>query len=215
MASDATGSPSGSRRPRRRWSRLRLAMLLSGLACIVVGGALIAGPLYQVWQRGQTDQTDLNHWITGSPKSGSAAPRTLTCGSDSSSDYALVKFGVGNYGYAAVAGDGDWSMLNSRSMVHYHGSADPGQPGNMIIAFHREPDFEHIDQLGAGDIITIEDRSCHTFRYQVESGYPVVHTPSTVNELVPTSGNELTLITCTPWWVDDHRMVWRATLVPG
>jgi sortase (surface protein transpeptidase) len=36
--------------------------------------------------------------------------------------------------------------------------------------------------------------------------------PSAVTQLVPTDGQELTLITCDPWWQDYNRLVWRADL---
>jgi len=46
-------------------------------------------------------------------------------------DYALVNFGApAHYHYAAVAGNGTWALLDSRSMVHYAGTPDPGQQGN-------------------------------------------------------------------------------------
>lgn len=200
------------KRRRKPWSRLRLLMLVSGTACIIAGAALMAGPLYSVFQRGANDQHQLTQWLPGAPKSGVQAGTTLNCGSGTSSDYALVRFSApAQYGYAGVAGDGDWSLLDTRSMVHYHGSADPGQQGNVIIAFHREPDFEHIDQMGRGDVITIQDRACKTYRYQVTAVW--TGDPADVNQLVPTSGHDLTMITCTPWWVDNQRIVWRATLI--
>jgi sortase (surface protein transpeptidase) len=33
-----------------------------------------------------------------------------------------------------------------------------------------------------------------------------------VTQLASTSGHELTLVTCTPWWQDYDRLVWRADL---
>jgi LPXTG-site transpeptidase (sortase) family protein len=201
------------KRRRKPWSKLRLLMLIAGIGCIVAGAGLMAGPLYSVFQRGANDQKQLTQWLPGAPKSGLTTDKTLTCGSGAAGDYALVRFNdPARYGYAAVAGDGDWTLLDSRSMVHYHGSADPGQLGNMIIAFHREPDFEHIDQLGRGGIISVQDRACKTYRYQVTAVW--TGDPADVNQLVTTTGHDLTLITCTPWWVDNQRIVWRATLIP-
>lgn len=206
-------------RTRRRRSRLGLLMLLAGLACIVAGGVLIGGPLYHLWQRGNVDQSAITDWaqggsgnLQGPAKSGRTAVTTHSCGSGSTTDYALVKFS-GQFNYAGVAGDGDWGLLNTRSMVHYHGTPDPGQKGNSIIAFHREPDFEHIDQMGKGSIITVEDRTCHTFRYQVTDVWTL--DPTKVTQLTPTSGSDLTLITCTPWFRDTQRIVWRASLLPS
>jgi sortase A len=106
-------------------------------------------------------------------------------------------------------------MLKERSMVHYKTSAAPGQQGNVIVAFHREPHYEHIDQLKVGDTVTVQDRSCTTFTYRITDRWTLA--PSKVTQLVSTSGHDLTLITCTPWWRDYDRIVWRATLVgtPG
>ena len=109
------------------------------------------------------------------------ASKTLSCGSSSATDYALVNFGApAQYHYAAVAGNGTWTLLNSRSMVHYAGTPNPGQQGNVIIAFHREPDFQYINELNVGDTITIQNRTCQTFVYKVtaalgpaaEQGHP-------------------------------------------
>ena len=96
-------------------------------------------------------------------------------------------------------------------MVHYHGTPDPGEQGNVVIAFHREPDYEHIDQMVTGATVTIQDRACHRFVYKVTGRWDIA--PSKVTQLRPTTGYDLTLITCDPWWQDYNRLVWRATLV--
>ena len=191
-------------------------LLIGGLICIVAGVAVIVGPLLGVLHRAQADQSALNAWNDGGPNSirggVAAGPASLTCGSNSPSDYALVKFNTpAQYNYADVAGDGTWDMLQQQSMVHWHDSPAPGQQGNVIIAFHREPSFEHIDQLSVGGTVTIEDRNCKKFTYQVTSEQTL--DPNKVTQLVPTSGHDLTLITCTPIWQDTQRIVWRASLV--
>ena len=109
-----------------------------------------------------------------------------------------------------VAVNGNWTQLDDRSMVHWYGSPDPGGDGNVIIAFHREPDYQNIDQLAVGSTVTIENRSCQTYVYTVTQRWDLA--PSAVTQLVPTSGQVLTLITCTPWWQDYDRLVWRADL---
>ena len=106
--------------------------------------------------------------------------------------------------------DGDWTKLDDRSMVHWYGSPAPGGKGNVIIAFHREPDYQNIDQLAVGETVTIQDRSCQTYVYTITQHWDLA--PSAVTQLVPTSGQELTLITCDPWWQDYNRLVWRADL---
>jgi LPXTG-site transpeptidase (sortase) family protein len=59
--------------------------------------------------------------------------------------------------------------------------------------------------------VSIQDRSCHTFVYKVTGKW--VLDPSRVTQLAPTSGHDLTLVTCTPFWVDSQRIIWRASLI--
>jgi LPXTG-site transpeptidase (sortase) family protein len=59
--------------------------------------------------------------------------------------------------------------------------------------------------------VSVQDRACHTFTYKVTSRWTL--DPARVTQLVPTSGHDLTLITCTPFWVDSQRIVWRASMV--
>ena len=115
------------------------------------------------------------------------------------------------YNYSGLAGDGTWDLLHNRSVVHYHGSADPGQQGNVIIAFHRESHYEHIDQLEKGMEVDLQDRTCHVYHYSIVDKW--VGPPEQVTQLVSTSGHDLTLVTCTPWYRDYNRIVWRATLI--
>jgi LPXTG-site transpeptidase (sortase) family protein len=59
--------------------------------------------------------------------------------------------------------------------------------------------------------VTVQDRSCRAFVYKIVGRWTL--SPSQVTQLQPTSGHDLTLITCTPFWVDSQRIVWRAGLV--
>ena len=214
--------------------RPRWPVLLSGVILVVAGLGISAAGLYLNWvsqqqvaTRQSNDNNALGAWDHGgaSALAGAASSSTgsatasnpsssgpVACGGGSLSDaYALVEFsGLPAYGYAGVAVDGNWTRLIDRSMVHWHGSPAPGGAGNVIIAFHREPDYQHIDQLSVGDTVTIQDRSCHSYVYTVTQRWQLA--PGAVSQLVPTSGHELTLITCTPWWIDSDRLVWRADL---
>ena len=201
-------------------TRLRAVALGLGTAAVVAGAALIILPLLGVWQRGQADQSALTSWNRGGSQaltgpaaiSPTATAHAVACGSGSVADYALVTFGApAAEHYGGVATDGTWASLHDRSMVHYTGTPAPGGAGNSIFAFHREPDFEHIDELAVGDTVTIQDRTCATYTYQVTGRWTLP--PNRVTQLQPTAGHELTLITCTPFWVDTQRIVWRATLV--
>lgn len=205
--------------PERGRASLRMALMSVGLVAILVGVGLIVFPLLGVWQRGNVDQNALSSWqkgganaLTGAPTSATALPKTAVCGSGSPADYALLTFSApAAQHYGGVATDGTWDALHNRSMVHYSGTPGPGEQGNSIIAFHREPDYEHIDQLNVGDTITVQDRACHAYTYKVTGRWTL--DPSNVSQLAPTTGHDLTLVTCTPFWIDSQRIVWRASLV--
>jgi LPXTG-site transpeptidase (sortase) family protein len=96
-------------------------------------------------------------------------------------------------------------------MVHHQASSAPGERGNAVFAFHREPAYEHMDELQVDDTVSVQDRNCHVFVYRITRRLEVK--PDHVDELTPTTGHDLTLITCTPWYRDYNRLIWRATLV--
>jgi sortase A len=199
--------------------------MLLGAGLVIAGIVVIAIPVVTTYMRGATDDRALQQWnaggssaLAGAPKDPDAVPGSSTAGpackanSAPAGDYALVSFvALPQYGYQGVAGNGDWNALHQRSMVHYSTTPAPGQKGNVIIAFHREPHYEHIDQMKVGDEVTVQDRDCNTFTYRITGKW--THYPNQVTELNPTNGYDLTLITCTPWWRDYERIVWRASLV--
>ncbi|HEX3606461.1 MAG TPA: sortase [Candidatus Dormibacteraeota bacterium] len=210
--------PATRRRSRRRLGPVRLIGVLIGLALVAGGLVLIVPPLWQLYQRNRVDDNALNQWNRGGSNAlvgGGAAGYAGQCGSGTPTEnYARVSFpSLAQYGYAGVAGDGTWDMLRQRSMVHYEGTAAPGAKGNDIIAFHREPEYEHIDQLKVGDVVDVQDRNCKTWAYRITGRWQLY--PGQVTQLNSTTGNDLTLITCTPFWVDSQRLVWRGTLVTG
>ena len=196
----------------------RALSLLTGSALVIAGVAVVVAPLIGVVQRGRADDNALSQWRSGGSgalvgSAPDARDHPGGCGSATPTDsYALVSFPtLSQYGYAGVAGDGGWDLLLQRSMVHYHGSAAPGQSGNDIVAFHREPQFEHIDRLAVGDLVAVQDRACHTWHYRITQRS--VLAPDAITQLGPTQDAELTLITCTPWFQDYDRIVWRGVLI--
>jgi len=78
---------------------------------------------------------------------------------------------------------------------HLEGSAEPGDPGNVVISGHRDTFFRHVYELTKGDRVQIE-RAGKTAIYEV-IGKKVVD-PDDVEVLRPTKDSRLTLITCYP-----------------
>lgn len=193
-----------------------------GAGLIAVGILVVTIPIMGVLNRNSNAQNALYNWdhggstsiqgaVKGAPTQ--AAPSNLCSAQNApASDYALITFPtVNGITYAGVAAQGTWAQLLTTTMVHYDTTPAPGQAGNVIIGFHREPQYEYINQMKVGQDIIIETRDCATFTYQITGTW--VETPAQVTQLVSTSGHNLTLITCTPWWIDTSRIVWRGTLV--
>ncbi|OLB88457.1 MAG: hypothetical protein DMG86_16520 [Acidobacteria bacterium] len=78
---------------------------------------------------------------------------------------------------------------------HLRDSAFPGDPGNSVLAAHRDTFFRHISELKAGDDIFVERNGQH-YHYVV-TGKRIVQ-PADLSVLDTTSEARLTLITCYP-----------------
>ena len=105
-------------------------------------------------------------------------------------------------------------MLHYREAAHWHTSPAPGAKGNSLIAFHRGAAFAHAGNLRAGDLIVIQDRFNHTYTYKID--FTVVVSPSAAGKYFdPINDGQahLTMLTCDPYGIWNHRLVIRATLV--
>ena len=110
-----------------------------------------------------------------------------------------------------IEGDG-WEELK-RGVGHHPGSAQPGEPGNVVLSGHNDifgQVFRRLEELVPGDeiILYAGERS---YRYEVVDKRVVA--PTEVEVMDPTAEPTLTLITCHPYLVDTHRMVVFARLV--
>ncbi len=107
-------------------------------------------------------------------------------------------------------------VLNS-AVGHLEGSSLPvgGESTHSVLSAHRGlPSaklFTNLDKVVVGDIftITILDR---TFTYQVDQVLIVL--PDEINELSVVNGEDYcTLVTCTPYGINTHRMLVRGTRI--
>jgi LPXTG-site transpeptidase (sortase) family protein len=118
-----------------------------------------------------------------------------------------------------VAGFAEWQVqIALRSgVVHYAGTADPGQAGNIVIFGHSSGPpwspgkfnfvFTLLNKLVPGDKL-IFDFAGQRYVYQMTSS--TVVSPTTLTPLDPTTEPQLTLITCTPVGTSKNRLVVRA-----
>ncbi len=99
-----------------------------------------------------------------------------------------------------------------RGPGHVPGTAEPGLPGNCVIAGHRDSFFRSVSRLRAGDVVLLRGPEGSFSRYRLDSRRIVA--PEEVSVLAPTPDRRLTLITCYPFrWIGPapYRLVWTAS----
>jgi len=93
---------------------------------------------------------------------------------------------------------------------HLPGSALPGEPGNCVLAGHRDTHFAFLEELEIGDLLTVErpDGARQDYRvsrlevvHESDTGAlePVDREPAAQPGAVLTAGKVLTLVTCYPF----------------
>jgi len=105
----------------------------------------------------------------------------------------------------------DWEQLK-KGVGQLIGSAQPGRPGNVVLAAHNDiygEIFRHLDELERGDeIIISSERQEYTY---VVREIAVVE-PTDTHVMEPTEHASTTLISCYPYLVDNKRIVIFADL---
>jgi len=101
---------------------------------------------------------------------------------------------------AVVFQGADASVLD-HGIGHVGSTALPGQPGNVVLAAHRDTFFRSLRNIRKGDLVTVTTESGPR-NYQVDSTEVV--TPTETSVLDPTAKPTLTLITCYPFYYVGH-----------
>ncbi len=100
----------------------------------------------------------------------------------------------------------DWAV------GHLSTTPDPGAVGNGAYAAHDDIKgeiFKRENELSPGDQILIYTK--HVLYHYVVVNQQTVD-PSNVSVLAPTRTSTITLISCTPYWVDTERLIVSAVL---
>ncbi len=109
-----------------------------------------------------------------------------------------------------VHGD-DWEQLK-KGVAHNAASANPGQPGNVVLSGHNDvfgEVFRYLERLKPGDeVIVYTNQRAYTY---VISGWDLVE-PTQVEVMAPTPDATITLISCHPYLVDNHRIIVKGSL---
>jgi len=109
-----------------------------------------------------------------------------------------------------VQGDG-WEQLKLGVAQHV-GTPNPGENGNIVLSGHNDvygEVFRFLERLKPGDLVIL-------FTTQRQYTYVITGTrivaPTQVEVMDPTPNATLTLISCHPYLVDNHRIVVSAVL---
>lgn len=109
--------------------------------------------------------------------------------------------------------EGSTKGVLSSALGHVENTALPGENGNCCIAGHRNyvfgKYFNRLNEVATGDVIELETKD-KLYQYEVVSKEVVE--PEEVSVLDYADGNNLTLITCTPFMVGTHRLIVHAVM---
>jgi sortase A len=109
-----------------------------------------------------------------------------------------------------VQGD-NWEQLK-KGVGQQIGTPDPGSKGNIVLAGHNDvygEVFRYLDRLNPGDtVILFTSRRQYIY---VITGTQMVEATA-VDVMAQTSDVRVTLISCHPYLIDDHRIVVSAVL---
>ncbi|MFZ3333468.1 MAG: class D sortase [Candidatus Acidiferrales bacterium] len=97
---------------------------------------------------------------------------------------------------SAIVEEGVSTGTPWKAVGHIPGTAFPGQPGNAVLAGHRDTYFPGLGDLKVGDQVSFESPTA-TYSYRVESTRIVE--PDDVTVLSASTETTLTLITCYPF----------------
>jgi LPXTG-site transpeptidase (sortase) family protein len=100
----------------------------------------------------------------------------------------------------------DWAV------GHLTSTPNPGARGNAAYSAHDDIKgevFKRLGELKPGDLISLYTQHAK-YTYTVTTQQVV--DPSDVSVLAPTRNSTLTLISCTPYWVDTQRLIVHAAL---
>jgi len=109
---------------------------------------------------------------------------------------ALGEIQIPRLGLTAMVVQGETPAILRRAVGHLVDTALPGEPGNVVLAGHRDTFFRPLRRVQVGDAIMLKTRG-GDFEYLVES--TAVVQPSDISVLQPTAGRTLTLVTCFPF----------------
>jgi sortase A len=157
---------------------------------VVVAGLFLLGKAAAIraeglaWQEAESARFDLVRTTSSSI----AAPQP---------GEALARLRVDRLGLEVMVAEGSDEATLASGPGHMQESALPGEPGNCIIAGHRDAEFRLLRDIRAGDVVDLNGWS-GTARYRV-TAIRIVDRDET-GLLTASDEARLTLVTCYPFY---------------
>ncbi len=117
----------------------------------------------------------------------------------------IAKLEISRLDVSGFVEDGFDAATLQRAIGHLPESARPGEPGNIVMAAHRDTFFAGLRGVRVGDVIQLQAVDGRAFRYAVSKVFVVSRDdPSAMEQHPPQAGGGasqslLTLITCYPF----------------
>ena len=109
----------------------------------------------------------------------------------------LVRLEIPSVGLSAIVLEGIGPEILRIGVGHVPGTSWPAQPGNVVLAGHRDTFFRPLRKISTCAEVLL-DTASRTYRYRV-TAFEIVD-PHDVNEMTSHGKDELTLITCYPYY---------------
>lgn len=179
----------------------RLIRLISS-AVIVSGFAALAYVVYvgvsaRYFQ--ETEAAKFSMSATAGPAS--PTPRIVRTPTKISDGDVIGMIEIQSVGIRSVVVQGDSNAILRRAVGHIPGTLLPGEAGNVALAAHRDTIFRPLQKIKTGDEIDLRTAG-GVLQYRVRS--TAIVGPSDVRVLEYSGRNELTLVTCYPFYLVGH-----------
>jgi LPXTG-site transpeptidase (sortase) family protein len=204
---------------RRLVNLFSAALMVAGLAILVYVGVTyasrqnVATPHWSAaqQQKGRALAHRLSHHQTVAIPKALQHKRLPALGSEPATRLVIPKISLHSPVIGTPPQDGVWPVVDW-AVGHLSTSPNPGGVGNMALSAHDDIKgevFKRLGELSPGDRVFVYTALAR-YTYVVVAQKNV--DPSDVSVLNPTSTPTLTMVTCTPYWVDTQRLVVQAVL---
>ena len=170
-----------------------LAVALSALGYCAI--TIADAKRYQAWAREQT-QNGSSESVAPSPSRFQAVSPPSQFLLDSGMP-VIARVDIPRLHISVMVAQGTSPQTLRVAAGHIPGTALPGQPGNVVIAAHRDTFFRRLGELKSGDLIRI---TVPGKQYVYNVRFTDVVSPKETWVLEPSSNQSLTLVTCYPFY---------------